>query len=217
MRLLRSLLVGLSLAAGLAGRPADAQTPGAGGGWSGPYWGVTAGGEFADARHAKRASDLAWSGHVGYGLQISALYVGAEADVAWGGATTGFYLSPLYNSTLTLDWTATARARVGIAVGGALLYATGGLAWSEQTVGTYQLGSPLASTSRQIPGAVLGVGLEMKLLPYVSARIEALRYDFSDQAREFRGLMPATLPATNWNALNVDETVVRAGLSIRFN
>ena len=196
---------------------AEAQSLIPGSGWSGPYWGVTGGGAWGDVKTGTKTSDLVWSGHLGYGLQVSALYFGAEVDGTWGGAKTGSYLSPLYNSTLTVDWTATARARVGLAAGGALMYVTGGFAWSEQTLGTYHLATPLSTTSKAIPGAVFGGGIEVKVLPFISARVEALHFDYSEQSREFSSAIPAGLSSGTWKGLGLDETVVRAGLSVRFN
>ncbi len=196
---------------------ASAQSLIPGSGWSGPYWGLTGGGAWADVRGATSSSDLVWSGHAVYGLQLSAFYIGAEVDGSWGGARSSSYLSPLYASTLEVDWSATARGRVGLVVGGALLYATGGAVWSGQTLGVHELGRELSSSSRTVPGVVYGAGVEIKLLPFVSARVEALHYDYSAQGDRFQDALPASLSAAARSGLNLDETVVRAGLSLRFN
>lgn len=210
-------IVALGFAAQFAATGANAQSLIPGSGWSGPYWGLTGGGAWADVQGAKGSSDLVWSAHAGYGLQLSALYIGAEVDGSWGGARSSSYLSPLYSSTLEVDWSATARGRVGLVVGGALLYATGGAVWSGQTFGVHTLGSELSSSSRIVPGVVFGAGIEIKLLPFVSARIEALHYDFSAQGSRFQDAIPAGLSAGAAGGLNLDETVVRAGFSLRFN
>lgn len=196
--------------------PASAQSfvPG---GWSGPYWGLTGGGVWSDAKHAKKASDLALSGHIGYGVQIANLYLGAEVDGTWGGSSTTSYFSPLYSSTLDVDWSATARGRAGFAINGILLYATAGVAWSGQTIGVHSLSGGETVSTKTIAGLVYGAGIEMKVLPFVSARVEALHYDFSAQGKSFADALPASISAATRNGLNVDETVVRAGVSIRFN
>ena len=186
-------------------------------GWSGPYWGLSGGGAWADVRNAKTSADLVWSGHAGYGLQLSSVYVGAEVDGAWGGTKSTSYLSALYSSSLEVDWSATARARVGVVAGGALLYVTGGAAWSGQTLGVHSLGHELSTSSKSIPGVVYGAGVELKILPFVSARLEALRYDYSSQSARFGDAIPAGISSGAWKNINLDETVVRAGLSLRFN
>lgn len=187
------------------------------GGWSGPYWGLTGGGAWADVKGANSSSDLAWSAHAGYGVQLSALYVGGEIDGTWGGANSTSHLSPLFSSSLEVDWSATARARVGVVIAGALIYATGGVAWSAQTLGIHSLGAELSSHTSTVPGAVFGAGVEVKVLPFVSARLEALHYDFSSQSDRFRDTLPASLSAGALRSIDLDETVVRAGLSLRFN
>src|SRR5262245_52180900 len=75
--------------------------------WSGAYWGVNAGATWATATDVRRASDVAWGGHFGYGLQFSALYFGAEVDGTWGGARVSTDLSSTLTSSLEVDWTAT--------------------------------------------------------------------------------------------------------------
>lgn len=214
---LNAKLAAIGLAVLVAPTGASAQNLIPGSGWSGPYWGLTGGGAWADVRGANSSSDLVWSAHAGYGLQLSSLYLGAEVDGSWGGARSSSYLSPLYSSTLEVDWSATARGRVGVVVGGALLYATGGAVWSGQTFGVHALGSELSASSKIVPGVVFGAGVEIKLLPFVSARVEALHYDYSAQGARFQDALPASLSATARSNLNLDETVVRVGLSLRFN
>lgn len=210
----------LVMVAGLLGLltagPAAAQSllPG---GWSGPYWGLAAGGAWSDARDATRFSDLALSGHIGYGVQFSSFYVGAEADATWGGMSHTSVLSPLYAASVDVDWSATARGRAGIAIAGLLVYATAGAAWSGQSVGVHSLGQDLSSSSKVVSGLVYGAGVEMKVLPFVSARIEALHYDYAAQGNSFSDALPASVAATARKGLDLDETVVRAGVSLRFN
>ncbi len=210
----KALLAAIGLAAAQAPAVSHAQSLIPGSSWSGPYWGLTGGGAWSDVKTATNSSDLVLSGHAGYGLQLSALYIGAEVDGGWGGSKSTSNLSPLFQSTLEVDWSASARARVGLVAGGALLYATGGMAWSGQTLGVHSLGSELSTSSKIVPGAVYGAGVEIKILPFVSARVEALRYDFSSQSSRFVDIIPTGLSS---KSIDLDETVVRAGLSLRFN
>lgn len=217
MSRLRTAIVALGLATFLTSSGARAQSLIPGGSWSGPYWGLTGGGVWSDLKDARNRADLAWSAHAGYGLQIASLYLGGEIDGTWGGTRSGYFLSPLYSSTLELDWSATARARVGLVIGGALLYATGGVVWSGQTLGIHTLGGPPTASSRSVPGAVIGGGIELKILPFLSARLEALHYDYSSQSAKFLDNAPGGIPAAAWRRIDFDETVVRAGLSLRLN
>jgi outer membrane immunogenic protein len=206
-----------ALAALLLAGPANAQSLLTGSSWSGPYWGLTGGGAWADVKNASKSSDLNFSGHMGYGLQISSLYFGGEVDAAWGGSSATTNISALYSSSLSVDWSASARARAGFTVAGALLYVTAGTAWSGQTFGVHSLGRELSTSTKTGPGLVYGAGIEMKVLPNLSARIEALHYDFSSQDARFRDALPSSIAGTARKGIDLDETVVRAGLTLRFN
>ncbi len=202
------------LAMSMLPAPALAQSIIPGGGWSGPYIGITAGGAFANVKNATSASGLTWSGYAGYGINLSALYLGAEVDATWGGSSAKI-AGPLQTSELEVDWSTSARARVGVTFGGVLLYATGGAAWSRQSLGVASLAGGAGSTSKTLSGYVVGGGVEMKLLPFVSGRIEALHYDYSSGATDLQVGLPAA--AISASSRGLDETVVRAGISLRFN
>lgn len=195
--------------------PASAQSLIPGAGWSGPYFGLTGGGALADLKSASKSSDLVWSGHAGYGLSFAGLYVGAEVDGTWGGARSSYDISPLYSSTVEVDWSATARARLGVTAGPALLYVTGGAAWSGRTLGIHTLGAQVTTGSERAMGTVIGAGIEMKVLPNVSARLEGLRYDFSSPSLTSFAQVPAALGGSAMKG--GDETVIRAGITLRFN
>ena len=207
--------LGAAAASGPVSSGAQSLTPG--GSWSGPYWGLTGGGAWNDVKGTTGSADLIVSGHLGYGIQFSALYLGAEIDGTYGGTKSTSYLSPLYSSTLEIDWSATARARLGLAADGVLLYVTGGAAWSGQTLGIHGLGAAPAASSSVVAGTVLGAGVEMKLLPFVSARIEGLHTDYGSQGSRLRDALSAHLSSGSWMDPRAQETVIRAGLSIRFN
>ncbi len=194
-------------------QPAGAQSLLPGFGWSGGYVGIAGGGAFADVKSAKKAGDLVWTAYVGQGLRIANFYVGGEVDATWGGAKSSYYISPLYSSTAEADWSATARARAGLVAGGALIYLTGGVAWSAQSVGVYTLGREVAGSTKVLTGAVFGAGVELKLLPFATARVEALRYDFAQQGKSFAEV----LQGTSWKTLDLDQTVIRAGINLRLN
>jgi outer membrane immunogenic protein len=77
-------------------------------------------------------------GQVGYNYQIGSFAVGLEADIQWahlgsnGTATANFALPAGFATAGTaggIDWFGTVRARAGVALGQALVYATGGFAF----------------------------------------------------------------------------------------
>lgn len=88
-----------------------------------------------------------------------------------------------------------------------MLYATGGLAFTRHDFSLTQPGFS-AGKDDVLFGYAIGGGLETKLAPAVSARIEALHYGFGDKTVDTaRGLA----------AYDVDQTVIRAGLSFHFD
>ena len=186
-------------------------------GLSGLYYGVDGGAAWSAANQDRKGTDLVWGGHAGYGLQFAMFYLGAEIDGTWGGSHSTIQASSLYSSTLDVDWKATARARAGVTLGNLLVYATGGGAWSGQTVGIHAPGGGGTTDTKTVSGAVLGGGLEFMPVPFVSARIEALRYDFSADAANVVKSLPSGFSAGSLKGFKGDETVVRAGISLHLH
>src|SRR5262249_25073649 len=116
--------------------------------------------------------------------------LGFESDIDWANLKGTANISPtvaggllgLVSATTSIDWVATARARVGYAFDNIMIYGTGGLAvlgakTSLSLVpGGAVCGAILtgcAGASRQI-GAALGGGLEYGITPNISAKVEYL-------------------------------------------
>jgi len=59
--------------------------------------------------------------------------------------------------------------------------------------------------------------LEIENLTLLYGRIEALHYDFASQSDRFVGIAPSSIPSAAWKGLDSGDTVVRAGISLRFN
>jgi outer membrane immunogenic protein len=86
-------------------------------------------------------------GQIGYNYQIGSFVVGLETDIQW--ADTGddenalFVPGPGFSGTFIpgrlennlSDWFGTVRARAGVAIDRVLIYATGGLAYTDNTTG----------------------------------------------------------------------------------
>ena len=143
---------------------------------------------------------------IGTNYQSGPLVVGFESDLMLGAASSSTSASGASLTTQD-NWTSTVRARAGFAFGQALFYGTGGLAITGQKQ-TASAGSASSQHSQVHTGSVFGAGFEYKFAPQVSARIEALHFNYKEQ----------TLP---WSAgtlsVKQDSTVIRGGLTFHFN
>jgi outer membrane immunogenic protein len=146
---------------------------------------------------------------LGYNLQFNNIVFGVEGDVNFlntGGrsATTGVNNSIIHIAGTRADfgsgsewfattsaqrnWIATLRGRLGFSIDRALIFVTGGLAFSDIKVGGtlnrfYPVGGVLrdswsGSTSLNSVGWVLGGGVEYAITNNWSVKGEALYYDF---------------------------------------
>jgi outer membrane immunogenic protein len=111
------------------------------GGWDGsmiytdatPYDGFD-----GDGKEIKSQGAIA-GGQIGFNVQSGNVVWGLEGDAAWSdikGARTLLPYpsssgSPAWEFDTNIEWLATARARLGLAAGNALIYATGGAAFAE--------------------------------------------------------------------------------------
>lgn len=177
----------------------------AGGGWGGIYESVTGMG--------LDASGLAGGVHAGFNLGLGPLVVGIEGDatlLSASGALTGPASTSLQ---LDYDWLTSLRARLGVAVGPALLYGTGGIAWGETTL-TPRIGNLTGFKINETRhGFVVGAGIEARILPGVSARLEGLHYMFGKDTFDFTNKFgPGAVVS-----VEPSFTVVRAGVSFHLN
>ncbi|MDX2155406.1 MAG: hypothetical protein SFW09_02765, partial [Hyphomicrobiaceae bacterium] len=104
-------------------------------------------------------------------------------------------------------WLASGRIRMGVPIGPALLYATGGLAVQESVL---KVDDPAinASDAEHVWGAVIGAGMEVKLTHTVALRLEGRHYRWQDQTFEIGGI-PAKV--------GQDDTMVLMGVSFKLN
>jgi outer membrane immunogenic protein len=84
-------------------------------------------------------------GQIGYNYQIGSFVIGLETDIQWADTDsdetvafipvgTGTFVPGAFDSNLS-DWFGTVRARAGVAFDRVLIYATGGLAYTEDNTG----------------------------------------------------------------------------------
>ncbi len=186
--------------------------------WTGVYVGANAGGGWGGIHDAATgigidASGIAGGVHAGVNLGLGPVVVGVEGDAALMSASGS--LSGLGNTSVQLDanWLASLRGRVGFAVGPALLYGTAGLAWSEMSQSLRVGNSTVLKISDNRQGLVVGGGIEARILPGVSARLEGLHYMLGKDTYDFTGQLG---PGAVVN-LEHSFTVVRAGVSFHLN
>jgi outer membrane immunogenic protein len=130
---------------------------------------------------------------VGYNYQIGSFVVGLEGDIQYadfGGVNYDFGPLGIYENDND-DWFGTVRARAGVAFDRALIYATGGFAFTDNR-----------------NGWTVGGGLEYAFTNNLSAKIEGLYVNLEED--EF------TFANTTFNTGETDFGVVRAGLNFRF-
>jgi outer membrane immunogenic protein len=167
--------------------------------WTGCFAGVHAGGAFSDDK-IRSSGDFGSAGFIGGG-QIgcdyqfaSAWVVGVEGRAAWsslssrtpGTGTSAAGVTFPTQFTVGNDFLASATARLGYSfVGGWLVYARGGAAWTREKADIVftapLLGvavDPRATSTRT--GWTAGTGLEWAFAPHWSTNFEYNYYDFGD-------------------------------------
>jgi opacity protein-like surface antigen len=110
----------------------------------------------------------------------------SSTSTATGGAITGGTLSTRLD--IKSDWSASVRARGGIALGSWLFYATGGVAFTDINLSSGFVVSTAsdpvgtdARSSKSYTGYTVGVGGEYSFTDYLSIGVE---YRYSDYGRE---------------------------------
>ncbi len=138
-------------------------------------------------------------------------------STATGGTTTGGTLSTRLD--IKSDWSASVRARGGIAWGSWLFYATGGAAFTDVNLSSGIVVSTSsgsvgtdARSSKSYTGYTVGVGGEYSFTDYLSIGVE---YRYSDYGRESFTVAAATFNTTTSVGLTSQQVTGR--LNIRFS
>jgi len=181
--------------------------------WTGAYVGFHGGGNWGsiDFKNIGNSDSSAFfgGGHAGFNLGFGALVAGIEADLNYDGSSYGYTTGGTIGS-VDVDWNASLRGRVGLPVGPALLYATAGIAWTEKTL-VETSGGLSSSASDTFTGVVYGIGAETYVMPNMSLRLEALRYDYSAKSLSLTGAVNAV------QDIDPSDTVIRAGVTFHLN
>ena len=204
--------------------------------WTGFYVGVQGGYKWADHRIARldaagavrifggiplddtsRANGGFIGGHAGYNWQSGIWVFGLEGDAEWSDAKYGprtIAAAPGVDFNYgRIDWQASFRGRVGVAVAPqTLLYVTGGLAYAGiySRVDVGGLGNQFIAYSRDVPGWTVGAGIEQVISGNFTGRIEG-RYTEYDNIRQ-----ASTAGLTATFLTQTKEASVRGGLSYKF-
>jgi outer membrane immunogenic protein len=205
--------------------------------WNGFYLGVTAG--YVQSEMTLNSGDLASAGitapgavsgisdkNVNFGFvggqnfQLGFIVWGWEADwsryqsrastsftgsIAPFGAVTGNLISDV-------DWTGSLKARAGITLGDALVFASAGLvvAKTSGSISFSALGvTQVYADSALLTGWSLGGGIEYQIAPIWTLRAEVIHTHIGNDLFSFStGMVPLSS--------SIDLLTVRAGMSIRF-
>lgn len=198
-----------------------------------------------------------FGGHIGYNWQFATNWlVGLEADISYfrlrgdssgtfpfpstlaGGALGPPTLTFSTATSISTDWLFTLRPRLGVVLGDSvLLYATGGLAVTNEKVGqsaTAVMGTINAAIDETRVGWVVGGGLEYAISRNWSIRAEYLHLDFGTASGSGNIVVPTAVlgnilctagqavvtgPATISGcgiSSRLTAEVVRAGITYRF-
>jgi outer membrane immunogenic protein len=193
--------------------------------WSGPYFGISAGGGFGTSRKdftpapriaGPTTGDFSVGGALGglfagFNKQWGNFVVSLEADFS-GTGIDGSTTCP--NSRFTCEtntgWLATVRPRLGYAFGNSMAFVTGGLAAAEVNVKSFvtRTGVRGVNYSPTSLGWTAGAGFERTIYPNWSVRVEYLYVQFEDTD------VPSDVGTPTATKLN--ENLFRAGLSYSF-
>lgn len=134
-----------------------------------PYAGVSG---FLGGNAGGNDDGFVLGGQIGYNYQIGSFVLGVETDIQWADfnvenrtifAPTGFppsFVPAVFNDD-DMEWFGTLRARAGVAFDRVLIYATGGLAYSDNNTGwTLGGGVEWALPTNFLGSSAATIGLE---------------------------------------------------------
>ena len=183
--------------------------------WNGVYVGAHGGVNWSDLdtnlTSTMNATSFSGGGHIGYNFGLGRTVLGIEADANYDSSDFGFSTAGGGSGAYDIDWNGTIRARAGLTFGPALLYATAGYAWTNATLIETSAGGASTSRDQHFDGVVYGAGIESYVLPNMSLRLEALRYDYGADKLTLTGA------ANSVQELDPSDTVVRAGVTFHLN
>ncbi len=183
--------------------------------WTGAYIGAQGGVNWSDLdtdmTNTLNATSFSGGGHIGYNFEFGRTVLGIEADANYDSSDFAFGTGGGGTVGYDVNWNGTIRARAGVAFGPALLYATAGYAWTNASLVETTGAGLSSSTDHHFDGVVYGAGVESYVIPNMSIRLEALRYDYGADKLSLTGA------ANSVQEFDPSDTVVRAGVTFHLN
>ena len=135
---------------------------------------------FQEISHSE--SSIGFGGSVGFNVQNCSVVWGVVADLSFADlGSSESYLTNTQNVSRSTDWYGSVRTRLGLAIGGLMLYTTGGIGWADFSTSV----TSAAITTRLFDdtriGWVGGVGTEYVWSDRISIVSEALHYGFGTE------------------------------------
>jgi len=182
-RLAYACVIGCAL---LAMSALAVQADGLGDGWnrSGLYAGVLGAYNSAELKAEEfKFSDghLAAGGFGGFNYRTpGGPVVGIEADYMFLDVKASRTVESV-TVTASANYLASVRARLGAPIGPAMIYVTGGVAFTNQKLFATDGETSAGSKQDMLFGGVIGAGIEAELTKSLFVRVEALHYVFPDK------------------------------------
>jgi outer membrane immunogenic protein len=158
------------------------------------------------------ANDASVGLQTGYNIQFGAVVFGPEVDVGTFGVRGSAPYFPTQPDTYIIgraNYDVTTRARVGYAFDRALLYATGGVIFTDEHDQLFSFSNVQSPNAAAKAGWVIGGGVEYALTPQWSIKGEYLHYDLGD-------MTVTTSNAVNYKVSNAGD-MARIGLNFHFD
>ena len=199
--------------------------------WTGFYVGADIGGAWGNANlwvpgdfgnsfsHNTQNNGVIGGGFVGYNYQINNFVLGLQGEFDGLSNSSTRYTSPLgyyqdvYQTQASQNWIASIDGRLGYAIDRTLIYALGGVAWSDQSASLTNLTTGYGvSRSNTRTGYDVGGGVEYAFTNNWTGRIEYRYYNFGSNNTVWSdGILNGAFYRTT-----VTDNVVRVGLAYKF-
>ncbi|WKA28640.1 outer membrane protein [Bradyrhizobium roseum] len=196
--------------------------------WAGPYIGAQAG--YLSGRsetsfsgtgelHSVDPKGFSTGFSAGYSMQWGRFVGGLEGDLNFVGAKatidTGFAPDPsITQLQSTIDWNSHWRARVGYAFDRTLIFAAGGLAIAGVENRAFDNGAGTMATWNDTRiGWTIGGGVEYRVAPQASVRLEYLYDNYGTRTLATQTLGATTFPSRE---SKLDSHTLRAGVHWHF-
>lgn len=235
--MIKKLIVGAALALSVLIAPVAANSADLAPGYSteiyapvtftGPYVGVLAGYSATKVDPVnpgtpeQKLSGASIGATAGYNYEFSNhIVVGVEGDISYGNLNRSVRDGNYIVETSKIDWSGTARARLGYNYNGIMPYVTAGVAWRNLELGeSCPAGAQFGFCSRTGAfhykqaknqfGPTVGLGVEYKFAQNWSAKVEGLYTRYPKQTFNL-GPLPA------WPNKSSNDWTIRAGLNYHF-